>query len=216
MDSKGWIASDGYHRINANYKLLNDNLLDLSHETYVHVHTIGNEAVADTPVVVKSDDKSVYVLKEIERCNPPPLYQYLGHVPANADVKRWQRTTYLPPGYCIIDVGIEALGDVPGSVRVEGRVINLMTPETDSTCHYFWAFARNFRVEEPEVTEFLRENVRRTFDEDKEMLEAQQANLGSGDFDPAYKVAVKADAGAVAGRRLLAAFIEAEARAVAA
>ena len=79
-----------------------------------------------------------------------------------------------------------------------------------------WAFARNFRLDEPEVTEFLRENVRRTFDEDKEMLEAQQANLGNGDFDPSYKVAVKADAGAVAGRRLLNTFIEAEARAVAA
>ena len=50
----------------------------------------------------------------------------------------------------------------------------------------------------------------------KEMLEAQQANFGSGDFDPAYPMAVKADAGAVAGRRLLHAFIEAEARAAAA
>jgi vanillate O-demethylase monooxygenase subunit len=216
MSSPEWITSDGYHKILANYKLLNDNLLDLSHETYVHVHTIGNEAVADTPVVVKSDDKAVYVVKEMDRCNPPPLYQYLGHVPANAEVRRWQRTMYMPPGYIVIDVGIEPLSDVAGSVRVEGRVINLMTPETDSTSHYFWAFARNFRLEEPEVTEFLRENVRRTFDEDKDMLEAQQANLGSGDFDPAYKVAVKADAGAVSGRRLLAAFIEAEARAVAA
>jgi phenylpropionate dioxygenase-like ring-hydroxylating dioxygenase large terminal subunit len=27
---------------------------------------------------------------------------------------------------------------------VEGRVINLMTPETESTSRYFWAFARNF------------------------------------------------------------------------
>jgi len=41
----GWIASEGYHPISANYKLLNDNLLDLSHETYVHVHTIGRETV---------------------------------------------------------------------------------------------------------------------------------------------------------------------------
>ena len=85
-----------------------------------------------------------------------------------------------------------------------------MTPETESTSHYFWAFARNFRLDEPEVTEFLRENVRRTFDEDREMLEAQQAVLGDGDFDPAYKVAVKADAGAMQGRRLLATMIESD------
>ena len=161
MSSPGWITSDGYHKIVANYKLLNDNLLDLSHETYVHVHTIGNEAVADTPVVVKSDDKAVYVVKEIDRCNPPPLYQYLGHVPANADVKRWQRTTYMPPGYCVIDVGIEALGEVQGAVRVEGRVINLMTPETQSTTHYFWAFSRRNSVTSGSSRRKLRANAQK-------------------------------------------------------
>jgi vanillate O-demethylase monooxygenase subunit len=212
MDSPGWVASEGYHRIAASYKLLNDNLLDLSHETYVHVSTIGNEAVADTPVSVRADDNAVYVSKEIDKCNPPPLYQYLGHVPANADVKRWQRTVFIPPGYIVIDVGIEALTDIPDAVRVEGRVIDLITPETETSAHYFWAFARNFRLDEPEVTEFLRENVRRTFDEDKEMLEAQQRVLGDSDHDPAYKVAVKADAGAVQGRRLLTSMLEAEAR----
>jgi phenylpropionate dioxygenase-like ring-hydroxylating dioxygenase large terminal subunit len=212
MDRPGWIASEGYHAISANYKLLNDNLLDLSHETYVHVHTIGHDSVAETPVEVKYTDKLVCVTKEIASCNPPPLYQYLARVPANANVQRWQRTTYQPPGYCVIDVGVQPLEAIEGSNRVEGRVINLVTPETDSTSHYFWAFARNFRLDEPEVTEFLRENVRRTFDEDREMLEAQQTVLGDGDFDPAYKVAVKADAGAMQGRRLLATMIESEQR----
>jgi len=216
MDDPEWIASEGYHHVAANYKLLNDNLLDLSHETYVHVHTIGNEAVADTPVEVKADDQAVRVTKEIESCNPPPLYQYLARVSATANVKRWQRTLYLPPGYIVIDVGVEALAEIPGSNRVEGRVIDLITPETDSSSHYFWAFSRNFRLQEPEVTEFLRDGVRRTFDEDKVMLEAQQRVLGTGDHDPAYKVVVKADAGAIQGRRLLASMIEAEARAAAA
>jgi len=216
MDHPQWIASEGYHRIAANYQLLNDNLLDLSHETYVHVHTIGNEAVADAPVEVKSDDKAVYVSKEIDSCNPPPFYQYLARVSATANVRRWQRTIYLPPGYIVIDVGVEPLEEIAGSNRVEGRVIDLITPETESSSHYFWAFARNFRLQEAEVTEFLRDGVRSTFDEDKEMLEAQQRVLGEGDHDPAYKVAIKADAGAVQGRRLLASMIDAEARAVAA
>jgi phenylpropionate dioxygenase-like ring-hydroxylating dioxygenase large terminal subunit len=211
MDDPQWIASDGNHHIEANYKLLNDNLLDLSHETYVHARTIGNEAVADSPVLVKADENAVYVNKEIASCNPPPFYQYLARVHGTANVRRWQRTTYQPPGYIVIDVGVEPLEDIPGSNRVEGRVINLITPETDHSSHYFWAFARNFRLEEPEVTEFLREDVRRTFDEDKEMLEAQQKVFGEGDHDPAYRVAVKADAGPVSGRRLLASLIAAEA-----
>jgi vanillate O-demethylase monooxygenase subunit len=212
MDDPKWVASEGYHRIKANYKLLNDNLLDLSHETYVHARTIGNEAVAESPVEVRYDERGVYVTKEIESCNPPPLYQYLGRVPATANVSRWQRTVYRPPGYIMIEVGIQPIEDIDGAIRVNGWVIDLITPETDSTSHYFWAFARDFRLDEPEVTEFLRENVRATFDEDKEMLEAQQAVLGEGDIDPAYKVAVRADAGAVQGRRLLHSLIDQETR----
>ena len=111
----------------------------------------------------------------------------------------------------MIDVGVQALGDVPGSNRVEGRVINLMTPESASTTHYFWAFARNFRLDEPGVTEFLRANVGRTFDEDKDMLEGQQRNLG-GVAEPVFQLTVKADAGPTQGRRLLASLIEAETR----
>jgi phenylpropionate dioxygenase-like ring-hydroxylating dioxygenase large terminal subunit len=87
----------------------------------------------------------------------------------------------------------------------------LITPETPTSSHYFWAFARNFRLDEPAVTEFLRENVRRTFDEDKEMLEAQQRNIGK-ETEPVFAVAVKADAGPTQGRRLLASMIEAEGR----
>ena len=45
------------------------------------------------------------------------------------------------------------------------------------------------------MTVFLRENVARTFDEDKEILELQQQNLGDDERDPAYRVAVAADAG---------------------
>ena len=144
-------------------------------------------------------------------CTPPPFYQFLGRLKATDRIDRWQRTVYEPPGFIVIDVGVQALADVPGSNRVEGRVINLMTPESASTTHYFWAFARNFRLDEPGVTEFLRANVGRTFDEDKDMLEGQQRNLG-GVAEPVFQLTVKADAGPTQGRRLLASLIEAETR----
>ena len=211
LDDPAWVASEGYHRIEANYRLLNDNLLDLSHETYVHTRTIGHEAVAESPIAIKVGERSVRIDKEMPGCTPPPFYQFLGRLKATDRIDRWQRTVYEPPGFIVIDVGVQALADVPGSNRVEGRVINLMTPETASSTHYFWAFARNFRLDEPGVTEFLRANVGRTFDEDKDMLEGQQRNLG-GAAEPVFQLTVKADAGPTQGRRLLASLIEAETR----
>lgn len=211
LDDPAWAASEGYHRIEANYRLLNDNLLDLSHETYVHTRTIGHEAVAETPIAIKVEDLSVRIDKEMPGCTPPPFYQFLGRLKASDRIDRWQRTVFQPPGYVVIDVGVQPLDAPPGSNRVEGRVINLMTPETATSTHYFWAFARNFRLDEPGVTEFLRANVGRTFDEDKDMLESQQRNIGDV-AEPVFSIAVKADAGPTQGRRLLASLIEAEAR----
>ncbi len=211
LDDAQWVASEGYHRIEANYRLLNDNLLDLSHETYVHQRTIGHEAVAETPISIKVEEGTVRIDKEMPGCTPPPFYQFLGRLKPTDRIDRWQRTVYRPPGYIVIDVGVQPLESPPGANRVEGRVINLMTPETAMSTHYFWAFARNFRLDETGVTEFLRVNVGRTFDEDKEMLEAQQRNIGEV-AEPVFSIAVKADAGPTQGRRLLASHIEAEAR----
>jgi len=211
LDDPKWVASEGYHRIEANYRLLNDNLLDLSHETYVHTRTIGHEAVAESPIAIKVEERAVRIDKEMPGCTPPPFYQFLGRLKASDRIDRWQRTVYQPPGYVVIDVGVQPLDAPPGSNRVEGRVINLMTPETATSTHYFWAFARNFRLDEPGVTEFLRANVGRTFDEDKDMLESQQRNIGDV-AEPVFSIAVKADAGPTQGRRLLASLIEAEAR----
>ena len=212
MSDPGWVASEGYHHVKAGYKLLNDNLLDLSHETYVHGKTIGHESVAETPISIRTEGNAVYVDKEMKACNPPPFYQYLAKVSASDRVDRWQHTVFLPPGFIVIDVGVQPLDPVPGSNRVDGRVIDLITPESATSSHYFWAFARNFRLDEPAVTEFLRENVRRTFDEDKDMLEAQQRNIGERESARGFDVAIRADAGPTQGRRLLASMIEAEAR----
>ena len=44
MDDPAWAAVESYHHFGANYQLINDNLLDLSHESFVHEDTIGNES----------------------------------------------------------------------------------------------------------------------------------------------------------------------------
>src|SRR3954471_20226730 len=49
VDDPAWAAVNGYHHFGANYQLVNDNLLDLSHESFVHKETIGNESVAEAP-----------------------------------------------------------------------------------------------------------------------------------------------------------------------
>jgi vanillate O-demethylase monooxygenase subunit len=78
-------------------------------------------------------------------------------------------------------VGVAKAGtgalDGDRSQGVTGTVINTMTPETDSTCFYLWAFARDWCLDKQVITTRLREGVSGVFFEDEVMLEAQQRGI---------------------------------------
>ena len=46
-EKEDWIRAQGQTYVKAGYRLVLDNLLDLSHLTYVHGSTTGNKAVAE-------------------------------------------------------------------------------------------------------------------------------------------------------------------------
>jgi vanillate O-demethylase monooxygenase subunit len=56
----------------------------------------------------------------------------------------------------------------------------LVTPETDTTCHYFWSTARNFRRQDTAFGDALRQAIGSVFtNEDGAMIATVQANMGS-------------------------------------
>jgi phenylpropionate dioxygenase-like ring-hydroxylating dioxygenase large terminal subunit len=210
MESPMWVCSEGYTLVAAHYQLLIDNLLDLSHETYVHGKTIGHDAVAESPVSVEETATHLIVKKEMLNCTPPPFYQHAARLGPNDPVDRWQRTTFTPPAICVIDVGVNPLPPVrEGAVRVGGQVINLITPESDTTSHYFWAFARDCRLDEPALTEYLRAAVEATFAEDEVMLEGQQKRVNHPTA-PTFNVAFKTDIAPTRARKMVARMLGAE------
>lgn len=207
MTDPGWAISDGYHHVAANYQLLNDNLLDLSHETFVHAHTIGNDAVADSPLTVTQDGENVIrAHRDMLNCEPPPFYVKAAGFTSRID--RWHTTIFTPPAFHVIENGSMPAGSDKEEARRKGltrerRVLNLITPETEGSSHYFWAIARCYQLDDAELTDYIRTEVARTFDEDKLVLEAQQARMKGAHLD-AFPVTLRADAGAVQARRVMA------------
>ncbi len=201
MDAADWAVAEGYHHIRADYRFLVDNLLDLSHETFVHPETIGTSAVADSPVSVSVLDKrTVRAHREMPGCAPPP--QFVALAGFTGPIDRWQTTLYTPPGFCVIEVGAVPAGSGDLARGFEARILNLITPETRSSSHYFWGHARNIRVEETALTNVIRHSVLETFDQDKTVLEAQQIEAERvGSVDPGVVLGI--DAGPVQGRRVL-------------
>jgi len=208
MDDPGWAVSEGYHYIRAHFMLLCDNLLDLSHETFVHAETIGNRAVADSPATARLvDEREVRVHRYMAECEAPPLYNSANALSGTID--RWHTSIYRPPGYVLIESAAKPSGSTDPAAVTERRIIDLLTPETLTTSHYFWSVARNFALDDARLTEHLRERSQFTFDQDTRVLEAQQRKLGATD-DPEFGVTIRLDAGPVLARRLLRSLIERE------
>jgi vanillate O-demethylase monooxygenase subunit len=86
--------------------------------------------------------------------------------------------------------------------------LNTMTPETESTTHYFWSGANKRQPGAPSGCERLRASLEITFAEDKLVVEAQQKSL---ERQPEPLVMIASDAGMVRARRLVSMRLEVEA-----
>ena len=213
-DDPDW-AGDG-RRIHAkcDYRLVVDNLMDLTHETFVHGSSIGQRAVAESPFRITHTDDSVEVSRWMTDVDPPPFWAYQLRKKTGSVVRcdRWQIIKFEPPCTVTIDVGVAPTGtgapEGDRSAGVNGYVLNTMTPETDTTCHYFWAFCRNYRLQDQGLTQWLREGVTRVFGEDEAILEAQQQAMLDHPDKEFYNLNI--DAGAMWARRIIDAQIAAE------
>jgi len=198
--------------VKCDYRLVLDNLMDLTHETFVHGSSIGQRAVAEAPFVATHGDRSATVTRWMENIEAPPFWAaQLKHATGyEGRVDRWQIIRFEAPCTIAIDVGVapHASGAVPRnensgdrSKGVNGYVLNTITPETDKTCHYFWAFARNYSLTEQRLTHDLREGVAGIFREDELILEAQQQAI---DEHPDYRFYnLNIDAGSMWARKLI-------------
>lgn len=209
LDAPGWQATTGYLHFNCDYRLINDNLLDLSHETYIHKHTIGNDAVADSPAVTEViGNRVVRVHREMPNIEPPPLFaQAQGN---NGRINRWQIAIYMAPGFNMTEVGFHPVGTDRTTNHLMMRPIHIITPETEHSSHYIWGLARNFRLDDDGLNDGMFSSVTHTFEEDREILELQDQRLKAENMPNIPQSAVKTDKGPVAGRRLLEEMIRGE------
>jgi hypothetical protein len=76
-----------------------------------------------------------------------------------------------------------------------------LTPETETSCFYFWSVANGYRQNEPEATEQLYQEIAPTFVEDRVMVEAQQTRLS--EFGEEGLIDIASDATRMQMRRMV-------------
>jgi phenylpropionate dioxygenase-like ring-hydroxylating dioxygenase large terminal subunit len=125
-------------------------------------------------------------------------------------IDRWHTNTFSPPGLHIIENGSMPAGSADKSAALERKVLNFITPETTTTTHYFWAIVRQFKIDDQELTDYIRDGITKTFDQDKTVLEAQQRIIGTDPDHAVFPVSIRVDAAPIQGRKLLASMIARE------
>ncbi|GAB7545161.1 aromatic ring-hydroxylating dioxygenase subunit alpha [Cupriavidus sp. 8B] len=207
-DSPDWAYGGGLYHIQCDYRLMIDNLMDLTHETYVHASSIGQSEIEDAAPATTVDGDEVITSRHMERIMPPPFWASALRGNGLADdvpCDRWQICRFEPPSHVMIEVGVAHAGK--GGYHAEAQhkassiVVDFITPETETSIWYFWGMARNFKPEDAQLTATIREGQGKIFGEDLEMLEAQQRNLLANPQRGLLKLNI--DAGGVQARRVI-------------
>jgi len=174
-----WTFDGGYNHIKCDYRLVIDNLMDLTHETYVHQGSIGQHEILGAPIEIHAEGNDVTVSRWMPNIDAPPFWR--NALKQDGLVDRWQICHFLAPSSVIIDVGV---APVAAGATVEkhdqgvrGFVIDALTPESETTSHYFWGMARNFDIDDTGFTARFKKQQGGVFMEDVAVLEAQQRSI---------------------------------------
>lgn len=203
-----WAYGGGLFHINCDYRLMIDNLMDLTHETYVHASSIGQKEIDETPVKTTMEGQQVVTSRYMEGILPPPFWQNAlvsNGLPGDQPVDRWQICRFDAPSHVMIEVGVAMAGkggyEAPAEQKANSTVVDFITPETDGSIWYFWGMARNFKADDEALTASIREGQGQIFSEDLEVLELQQKNLER--FPDRHLLKLDIDAGGVQARRII-------------
>jgi phenylpropionate dioxygenase-like ring-hydroxylating dioxygenase large terminal subunit len=206
LHDENWDVVSGMATIDAPFSLLVDNLLDLSHETYLHGGSIGTPEVASTPIEVESDEEAnvVRVYRHMRSVECPPFYERTTGLSGRVD--RWQDIEYFAPGFYLLHSRIAPIDQPPLPDGTDDHAFHLkvfygLTPANETQVHDFWALSRDFARKQPDIDNFLQVMQTNVVQEDVDALTILHQRLAAT-LEPS-EVSIKIDKGGLAARRVL-------------
>jgi vanillate O-demethylase monooxygenase subunit len=199
--------------IRANYELIIDNLLDLSHTSYLHDGILGNSDTVESEMTVEQDGDDVIVSRHAGNATAPGLFAIL--MPSTPHrVDKFTRMRWMPPSNLRLLTGICMPEAIPES-GTGYHAIHMLTPESDKTTHYFFTAVRfNVLTADDQLNAQIQDKISTTrrfaFEEqDAPVIEAQQAMIDAARtaVDP---VILAIDVGPVRYKQILRKLIDAE------
>lgn len=196
----GLARGRSYLTMRANYLLLADNLLDLSHANYLHDGILGLPEHSNAKIIVEQEGDVVVCRRRMEDV-PVPAMQDLMFKADGRPVDMWNEVRWHPPSCLSIVHGFSRPG---GEDAFEFTAVHLLAPETETSTHYLNGIVRTPAADDQRISQKIAEMREFAFaEQDRVMLEAQQANQSEMPQAVADGALLSIDAAAVRMRRIV-------------
>lgn len=191
-DDPDWILKTGQLDYAANYELINDNLLDLTHLTYVHAGSFGaDEAWSRNRPQIETLENGIRSSRWI--LNSPPIPP-LGRAAQHEHVDIWTSYDFIIPGIFLLYTAIYAAGTAdlcgqgePGpkhQILFNNFTSQAVVPTGEKTARYYFSWGPGAEYGTEADAQLMIDMAKMAFNEDKVMIEAQQLIV---DADPAVR-----------------------------
>ena len=215
-DDPAWAGDGKTIHVKCDYRLVVDNLMDLTHEAFVHGSSIGNDAVAEAPFDVTHGDSTVTVTRWMRGIDAPPFWADAAAA-SRAPVDRWQIIRFEAP---VHGQYRRRRGARPAPAR--RRATALAGRQRLRAQHHDAGDRRRpattsgpscatTACTEQQLTTEIRDGVAGIFHEDEIILEAQQRAMNENPDRTFYNLNI--DAGAMWARRVIDRMVARENRA---
>ncbi len=199
--------------VKANYELVIDNLLDLSHTSYLHAGILGNADTVESEITVEQDGTDIIVERRARDAEPPGMNKLMWpQSPPRVD--KITSIRWMAPSTLRLMTGICTMGASP-QTGTGYPAVHILTPETDRTTHYFFTAVRyNVKTADEALNRDIQDKIskmrRFAFEEqDAPVIEAQQRIIDASQsrVDP---LTLAIDVGPVRYKQVLKKLIAAE------
>jgi len=225
FEDANWTLRGSSINYDANYLLVNDNLTDFTHLSYVHRNSFGaSEEFALTRPDVKLLPRGVRIQRWIvagirDDAEASTALQIEGRKRGGPGLESWQSYDFLAPGILLMRTRSfragtrdrfkgheEDLDNVPA--LSDDFTSQAVTPMTDNTTRYYFSWGPRKGEGSERSADQMLDLAQRAFAEDKEMIEAQQRIMN---VRPGKEVLTSADVAPMQMRACLERLARAEA-----
>lgn len=214
-----FLADPGYrtfhnsHHLEGSYLLMQENLNDLTHFSYLHRDSFGfDDSFLELPTTVEETPEGVTCYRvdnnpaRATGALPPDIQERIAGRPA----ERWDGGLAISPGvfkgYAPIKVGDP---DAEDREIFSQYIMHYVTPESSTTTHYWWSISNDFGVDNDAYYEFMAPAIKHGFDEDAWAVDHMQKVLDNDNFDY-QELVIGGDKAGLLFRRIVLGWVEAE------